>query len=362
MELEKYWYWLHNITGIYRKKISILIDHFKCPKAVYEASEVELIAVKGMKDREIASILYSRNKWNIDEEFQKLSEKNIRFISVEHWEYPNRLKEIYDFPFGIYVKGRLPQNEKKSIAIVGARVCTNYGKGMVKEITKELVKAQVQIISGLALGLDGLAQETVLREGGETFSVLGCGVDICYPRENFDIYMKIQERGGIISEFPIGASPLPKNFPMRNRIISGMSDALIVIEAKKKSGSLITADMALEQGRDVYALPGRVNDSLSSGCNMLIKQGAGMIITVEELLEELGIEGSSTSKNKEEKKLALETNEKIVYSCLDFQPKNLQSLLDEVFLSFDEIISILLTLELKGYIVEIGKNYYAKIK
>ena len=199
--------------------------------------------------------------------------------------------------------------------------------------------------------------------GGQTFSVLGCGVDICYPREHIGLYRDILEKdGGILSEFIPGTSPIPVNFPKRNRIISGLSDVVLVMEAREKSGSLITADMALEQGRDVYALPGPVDSSLSRGCNQLIRQGAGILISPEILLEELdvwtGVERIKTDKNKK----VLESPENLVYSCLGLYPKNVDQLIEETKMSAKEVLELLVTLELEGYAREVSKNYYIKLK
>ena len=220
----------------------------------------------------------------------------------------------------------------------------------------------IQIISGMARGIDGAGQRGALNAGGATYGVLGCGVDICYPRENIGLYMDIQQKGGIISEQIPGQPPLPAYFPERNRIISGLADVVLVIEAKEKSGSLITADMALEQGKDVYALPGPVTSSMSQGCHRLIRQGAGILISPEDLLIELGInivnQGQIIDKNEK----VLESTENMVYSCLGLFPKGMSQLLEETGLNVQELLEQLITLEMKGYVKEISKNYYVKLR
>ena len=249
-----------------------------------------------------------------------------------------------------------------TVAIVGARECSPYGESMARRFAKSLASVGIQVVSGMARGVDSAGQSGALEGGGESFAILGCGVDICYPREAIGLYMDLQENGGVISEFPIGTKPLPQHFPARNRIISGLADAVLVIEAKEKSGSLITADMALEQGKDVYALPGPINSKLSRGCNLLIKQGADLLLSPEELLEEWGF---SFSKNQQKKgliKFPLESEENIVYSCLDFHPKNLEQLLGMTKYSVSELLDILVSLELKGVIKEVSKNYYAIVE
>ena len=288
--------------------------------------------------------------------------KEYKKITIEEQEYPQRLKYIKSPPKALYVKGKLPRPERLSVAIVGARQCSVYGRNMAREMGEALAREGVQIISGMASGIDGEAQKGALDAGGETYAVLGSGVDICYPRENFILYEKIQGQGGILSEQPPGTKPLPQYFPARNRIISGLSDVVLVIEAKEKSGSLITADMALEQGKDVYALPGPVNSNLSRGCNKLIKQGAGIVISVEDFMGELHISHQQKLENKEQNKILLEREEILVYTCLDLYPKSLETLARETALSISELMHIIFCLELKGYVQEISKNYYVKIK
>ena len=279
-----------------------------------------------------------------------------------HREYPRRLLHYGDMPPRLFVRGVLPREDRATVAIVGARMCSYYGQVQAFEFAKALSQAGVQIISGMARGIDGHAHRGALAGGTPTFAVLGCGVDVCYPRSNYDLYKKIPEQGGLLSEFPLGYEPLPRNFPLRNRIISGLADLVLVIEAKKKSGSLITADCALEQGKTVYALPGRVSDGLSYGCNRLIEQGAGIACSVESLLEELGISPGKSDKLLIKAQIRLESQKNMVYSCLDLQPQNLNQLLEKIPLSPEEVMGILLELQLEELIVEPMKNYYAKIK
>ncbi len=277
-------------------------------------------------------------------------------------EYPEKLRNIQDPPYALYVLGKLPENNQKAAAIVGARRCTPYGEQMALEYGNILARAGIPVISGMARGIDGAGQRGALNGGGETYAVLGCGVDICYPRENIGLYMDIQKNGGIISEFPPGTEPLSWNFPRRNRIISGLSDWILVMEAKEKSGSLITADMGLEQGKDVYALPGPVTSVLSQGCHRLIRQGAGILLTPEELIEEWNIKVVRYGQKSDKNEKMLESPEVMVYSCLDLFPKGIEQLLNETNLSSQELMERLITLELKGYAKEVSRNYYIKAR
>lgn len=201
--------------------------------------------------------------------------------------YPERLKNISGAPKELYVLGRPPEEDRLSVAVIGARDCSEYGKYVAREFGAVLGRNRISVVSGMARGIDGISQEAALNAGGSSFAVLGCGVDVCYPEANRQLYEKLKISGGILSEYPPGSPALACHFPPRNRIVSGLADVVVVIEARVKSGTLITVDMALEQGREVYVAPGRMTDRLSDGCNRLIKQGAGILLSPEEFLREL---------------------------------------------------------------------------
>ena len=228
------------------------------------------------------------------------------------------------------------------------------------EFAKEFASCGVQVISGLARGIDGWAHKGAIDGGGETFAVLGCGVDICYPSQNINLYREIQKKGGIISEYEEGEKPLGWHFPLRNRIISGLADIVLVIEAKKKSGSLITVEYALEQGKSVYALPGRVGEALSEGCNNLIFQGAQIAKNVEIILEELEILDKMTKEKNKKTEIRLARKEEMVYSCVDLKPKHLDEIIKLTDLELLEVQEILVKLELMELVTEPIKNYYAR--
>lgn len=215
-------------------------------------------------------------------------EKNkIRILKREDRDYPQRLREIPKPPKELYVLGRLPREHIPSVAVIGARDCSEYGRYVAARLGSVFGRSGIQVISGMARGIDGIAQEAAVDAGGSSFAVLGSGVDVCYPAGNRRLYEKLKAAGGILSEYSEGTPAIARNFPARNRIVSGLADAVIVVEAREKSGTLITVDMALEQGREVYAVPGRTTDSLSVGCNRLIKLGAGVLLDTDEFLEEL---------------------------------------------------------------------------
>ena len=288
--------------------------------------------------------------------------EGIEYISKNHPHFPEKLKELADCPEGIYVRGRLPDPEKKTVAIVGARMCTPYGRATAAYFARVLAANGVQIISGLALGIDGAAHEGALCAGGDTFGVLAGGVDVCYPRSNIELYEQMKTRGGILSEEPCGFPPLAKMFPKRNRIISVLSDLVLVVEARKKSGSLITADFAAEQGRDIFAVPGRLEDALSQGCNELIAQGAGIALSPESLLEIMGKEVKKSDNSKAFVENVLAREENIVYSCLSLQPKSLDELCKSSGMTYTETAEAIMLLQLQGLAKEIGRNRYIKGK
>ena len=361
--MDKYTYWYGNIKGLEAKTKLKIREEGLTPSDAYFMKYEDLKRIFGEIQTE--KIILARKLWDLDKEWEELQKKKVRYVTMLDEEYPARMQKLPQMPFGLYYKGHLPEDDKLSAAVVGARMCTPYGKEEAREIGKILGENKVNVISGLARGVDGIAQSGALEGGGETFGVLGCGVDICYPASNIDLYMELEEKGGIISEQPPGMQPIASFFPARNRIISALSDIVIVVEAKEKSGSLITADMALEQGRDVIAVPGRITDKTSEGCNLLIAQGAE-IYTGPETLERLiaEIAGSHHSAfvydpgNNHAVSGNLTEKEEKVYACLDTRPKRLETILEECPLPFSEVLGILMDLEIKGLVVEATRNTY----
>ena len=287
--------------------------------------------------------------------------EGIRYIRKEDKAFPEKLLELHDCPKGIYVRGNLPDPSKKSVAIVGARMCSAYGRATASYFARVLAAHDIQIISGLALGVDGAAHEGALMAKGKTFAVMAGGCDIIYPRSHVGLYENIRITGGIISEEPCGYPPIAKMFPKRNRIISILADIVLVVEARKKSGSLITADFAAEQGRDIFAVPGRLEDELSRGCNELIEQGAGIAISPERMLEIMGENPKKSDNSKIFMQNVLAREENIVYSCLSLQPQSLEKLCSDTKLPIQYVTEAVMLLQLKGLAKEIGRNRYVKV-
>ncbi|MGO5051193.1 DNA-processing protein DprA [Lachnospiraceae bacterium LCP25S3_G4] len=360
-ETNMYEYWFANVRGISNQRKIQLRQSVKKIEELYYIEETSLRQLLSLSDKEQSIMLQSKEMWHLEQEYEKLLSKKVTFLIFQNINYPKKLTQIENPPYAIYIKGQLPKEEGLSIAIVGARQCTPYGRFYAREFAMELSRIGIQIISGMAKGIDGISQRATLDVGGYTCGILAGGVDNCYPREHIGLYMDLIQRGGIISEQNIGIPPIASYFPARNRIISALSDIVLIVEAKEKSGSLITADMALEQGKEVYALPGPINSSLSQGCNRLILQGANVLLSPEELLKDLNLNCAQKVKYLAENKIKLESAENMVYSCLDLHPRNLNEIMQVVKLPITEILSILISLELQGLIEEISKNHYVKI-
>ena len=288
-------------------------------------------------------------------------EERIRQISSKSAEYPQKLNNYPKMPEILFTKGNLPDAKKPTAAIVGARACSPYGRIQAFRYAKILSSAGVQIISGMAYGIDAEAHKGALEGGTPTYAVLAGGVDICYPSGNRPLYDRIlRENGGILSEQPPGMRARNYFFPARNRIISGLADLVLIVEAREKSGSLITAQWALDQGKIVYAVPGPVNEALSMGCHKLIYDGAGIAYSPEILLRELGFNCENKVKSPEKNDLGLASDLKLVYSCLDLRPKSTDFLIQKTGLPPEKIGSLLLELKLSGLVREIGRHYYIK--
>jgi DNA processing protein len=357
-----YEYWLALIPNLSDCKKRLLREEYKEGRVVYYIEEMRLRFLPFLQAKDVEAVLQARKEIETEKEWEYLAKQNIRFVPYFSEEYPKKLMQIADPPYALYVKGSLPQENTLSAAIVGARRCTPYGEEMALDYGRCLAEHGIQVISGMARGIDGAGQRGALNGGGRTFGVLGCGVDICYPRDHIGLYMDIQQSGGVISEQQPKRPPLPMYFPMRNRIISGLSDLVLVMEARERSGSLITADQALEQGKDVYALPGPVTSQLSQGCHFLIRQGAGILITPEDLLAELGIAKRELGQKTDKIEKTLENHENVVYSCLGFFPKSLSQLIAETGQDVSVIMQSLITLEIKGRIREVSKNHYIRVR
>ena len=353
-------YGLSRLEFLTANRFEALLEEEGSVEAVYNIEEKRL-AELGLSEGQVErwkKLRHSQGQLSIS--YHREVGKGIRFISRIDHDFPEKLKPYTGCPIGIYVKGKLPDPNRKTVALVGARTCSSYGRGLAEKFGRELAEAGVSVVSGMAAGIDGIGQMAAIKAGGESFGVLGCGVDVVYPPENEELYRELEKKGGLISEYVPGRPPLSIQFPPRNRIISAFCDCLIVVEARKKSGTLITTDFALEQGKYIGAVPGRVGDRLSEGCNELIQTGAFLIQDTKDILNILGIPLKIDKKKIKNVNKSLASLEKTVYSCLGLVPKHLEEVVDEVKLPMAKVTEALLTLELDGWIGRVGANEYVK--
>jgi len=358
--------WLAQLPGIGNKKKIMLVSIFGNAKEIFYAKEETLRNLEKDKKKiltceNLKNLCISEKKEEAEKRKDSLEKKGIKLITYEDAKYPKRLQHIPDPPYQLFYFGQLPEEEKPALAIIGARECTSYGENMARKIGYALGKNGVEVISGMAKGIDGISQIATINAGGRSFAVLGSGVDICYPNENQKLYEILKSKGGIFSEYIPGTTPKPFLFPPRNRIISGLADGVIVVEARKKSGTQITVDMALEQGKDIYVVPGRMTDGLSEGCNQLIKEGAQLMLSVDSFIKEYFEDRVIIDKIKEEEILRnLSKGEREVYQCMDYYPKNLNQVIEELLgkQNITEIMNHLLSLEIKKYILRVAINSY----
>ena len=376
---EKYIYWLMHVPGLGSKGIAQLLSVPGGAEAVYRMERNTLLSLGiSLKQSVKEAILAHRKEFQMGKEYEQFLEKNIRMTWLGNPSYPERLKYIPDPPAVLFYKGRLPTENRVQVAVVGARECSEYGSFMARELGTQLAKAGMVLVSGMARGIDGIGQMAACKNGGTSIGVLGCGVDICYPRQNQDLYDRLAEEGCVLSEYLPGTQPVSKYFPARNRIISGLSDVLVVVEAREKSGTFITVDMALEQGKDVYVVPGRLTDPLSRGCNRLIHQGAEVLVSVEEFVEGLGAKVDRTTEIESGKCTCmvpafLTEREARVYEILDTNAMHFEVILQKLQnisaagrwqeepWEMQELMWILLNLCIKGVAKQVGTNSYVKV-
>ncbi len=280
-----YLFWLVSVPWIGQGPIPKILNAFGSAKEAYKASDEELIKRSGSK--QVYELIKYRKEYNIFRKYEEFESSDMKLSFLWDDDYPERLKYIPDPPIGLFYYGNLPENNKLSVAIIGARQCSPYGVKTARELGEELGRNDVNVISGMAFGIDGISQKAAIEAGGKSYAVLGCGADVCYPESNSDLYEMLKENGGIISSYPPGTPAVSRYFPPRNRIVSGLSDAVVVVEARARSGTLITVDMALDQGRDIYAVPGRIGDELSAGCNGLIGHGARVYLSPSIFMSDL---------------------------------------------------------------------------
>jgi DNA processing protein len=360
----RYWIGLNRISSITPHRFKRLVDSFSNPADIFSSSIREIAEKSGIQERYCQDIINSKSivLEQADKDIEYLIKSGISVITYKDKGYPRLLLQIHSFPPILYLKGFFQDADENAIGIVGTRKPTHYGLTMAKNLASGLVGNGITVVSGLARGIDTVSHQSAIDQKGRTLAVLGCGIDVDYPSGSAELKEKIQFNGAVISEFPIGTYPAPFNFPVRNRIISGLSLGIVVVEAAEKSGALITADYALQQGREVFAVPGPVTIDTCRGPNRLIKQGAKLVESVEDIIEEV-LPQSTISRA--EKLLIhsvpageLPENEKRCLEHIGIEPIHIDMIIEKTGLSSRDVSISLLTLELEGIIKQVaGKRY-----
>jgi DNA processing protein len=362
------WFSLKSVPGVGNYIFKRLIDHFKSPESVFEASRDDLLQVEGMHDRLASAIKRHKIPETIKNDLNLAIQKGYGIVTMADMNYPSLLAQIPDPPPYLYVYGSL-DDPTKAISVVGSRNATTYGISTTKRLCADLASLDFIVVSGMARGIDSAAHTGALMGQGKTIAVLGSGLERIYPPENRRLFHEIAENGAVISEFPLMMGPEPHNFPIRNRIISGISLGTVIVEATNRSGSLITARLAAEQNREVFAVPGSIHSFKSTGTHALIKQGAKLVEHAQDIIEELthifslNTESDHASRNPLADKLPqMSPEECIVFEALDPYPAHIDDLVRKISIEPGKLLSILLKLELKGIVQQFpGKRFSTSI-
>jgi DNA processing protein len=358
----KYWVAFSGIAGIGRVRISQLKEFFGSLQDAWKAPEGKLKQA-GLDSRSIDALVTLRPRMSLDAEMEKLERYRVKVLVYEGSPYPARLREIYDYPPVLYVRGDLPAEDEPCLAIVGTRRPTIYGRQVTEEIVADLARSKITIVSGLARGVDSVAHRAALDAGGKTVAVFGSGLDIVYPGENAKLAQAIMEHGALVSEYPLGVKPRAENFPLRNRIMSGLSLGVLVVEAGEKSGALITAHQAVEQNREVFAIPGSILSPASQGTNRLIQEGAKLVRNYTDILQELNLtivlqQAEIKEFSPAEHSGAECSIESAILKQLSFEPSHIDEICRRSGLAMPEVSSTLAMLELKGIARQVGGMNY----
>ncbi len=360
------WLALGRIRGVGGVSFKKITARFADPAAVFRASAAELAEIEGLHRELIQSIANFSDWAEIDKEIQRARAAGIQMIPFSDAAYPGSLRAIADPPPLLYVKGELRDNDSKAIAIVGSRSASDYGRRIARDLARGLASFGFTVVSGMARGIDGMAHESALQAGGRTLAVLGSGIDRAYPPEHEMLYRRISESGAVISELPMGARPIAFNFPARNRLISGLSLGVVVVEATEKSGSLITASLAAEQGREVFAVPGEAGASRSRGSHRLIRQGAKLVETVEDIIEEIAPQlsrrnGDAAPASARSLPEHSGPAARQIFALLKETSLQVDQVIEQSGLPAPQVLQVLLDLELQGFVCQTpGKIYRAE--
>jgi DNA processing protein len=358
------WLALGRIKGLGCASAKKLIEHFRDPREIFAASEDELGEVPDLDPRVLEGILCFSDWDDVGMEARRASEAGVALVFLGDPRYPARLRTLPDPPPVLYVKGELIDRDERAIAVVGSRSSSHYGNRVARDLCRNLCALGFTIVSGMARGIDATAHTTALAGGGRTLAVLGCGVDVVYPREHQDLYQKISGSGAIVSELAMGTPPAAYHFPARNRLISGLALGVVVVEATEKSGSLITAQFALEQGREVFAVPGEAGSSRSRGTHRLIREGAKLVETAEDVVEEIAPQLLAAGKGRQSGAATLppdcDPGARKIFEMVLGSALQIDELIEASGFSSAKVSEILLDLEIRGHLKQLpGKRFIA---
>lgn len=357
---KKYWIGFNLVRGIGSVRFQQIRTFFGDLSTAWQAPP-EAFQQAGLPERARVNFLKLRQEIDLDQVLDSILEKNVTVLTLLDYDYPDLLREIDQAPPVIYLKGALTPTDAFSVAVVGTRKVSEYGQQVTRDTCTYLAARGLTIVSGLARGVDALAHQHALKAGGRTIAVLGSGVDVIYPPEHRKIASAIIENGALISDYPLGTQPEGVNFPPRNRIISGLSLATVVIEAGDRSGALITADFALEQGREVFAVPGNVLSPVSRGTNRLIQNGAYAMISPQDIFDVLNLDQIDAKKDARQL-LPTDDIEARILQVIDYQPKHIDEICNETDLAIEKVSAALTLMELKGMLQHVGGMRYASIQ
>ncbi len=349
-----WWVALNMVPDMGDKTFIRLIEHFGSAEAVFSASFSELKSVEGIRPSVIDGIKIFKDFKNARKEVERARDAGVSILTFKDQDYPGNLRNIQDPPPLLYVRGKLEQSDAKAVAIVGSRKTSSYGKAVAERLAHELSSLGITVVSGMAIGIDSFAHEGALK-GGRTVAVLGSGIDIIYPRSNQKLYERIIEKGAVISQFPMGTEPRKSNFPLRNRVISGLSMGVVIVEAAERSGALITAHWALEQGREVFAVPGSIFSQNSKGPHKLIKSGAKLVESIDDVLEEIFPDFAA---KREKVNVDLTTDEEKILAIIKRGYRFIDEVIEISGKSAAEVGAIIMGLELKGVITQMEGNIF----
>ncbi|HRJ44632.1 MAG: DNA-processing protein DprA [Caldilineaceae bacterium] len=353
-----YWIGFNQVPGIGPARLSALIETCGSIEAAWKAP-IQQLKEAGLDRRSLESLLAVRRSLDLDAAWQRVAQSGVRVYTWDDAEYPDNLRQTPLSPPVLFVRGEVQEEDRLAVALVGTRQASAYGREVARGLGQELARNGVTVVSGLALGIDAVAHEAALEAGGRTIAVLGSGVDQIYPAQNRKLGLAMTQQGALVSEYPLGTRPEANNFPPRNRIISGLSLAVVVVEAGQRSGALITAKFAAEQGRDVFAVPGSILQPSSAGCNALIQDGALPLLSIVDLLDQLHLERAAIQAEARQS-IPADPTERTLLEHLSSEPLHLDELMRAVAMPAAQISALLAMMELKGLVRQAGPMRYVR--